>query len=312
MGLDSQVEDLLATFAAQGMRTFDQMSVPEARMVTMAFRDLQGPEVEVENIQDLVIPGPAGRLPIRLYRPRSEGVLPAIVYYHGGGWVVGNIEVVDRPCRTLANLSGCIVVSVEYRLSPETKYPGPLDDCWVALEWLRKNGKQLGIDSNRIIVSGDSAGGNLAAVVALKVRNVSANGLVGQILVYPVIAPLVGYSFQSYTDNGEGYLLTKGAMEWFWDHYLQDNDDIKNPDICPLDETNLSELPPTFIATAEFDPLRDEGEEYAQRLKGAGVRTVIKRYDGMIHGFLWMAGVVDAGMTLLNDMATQAKEMVAR
>ncbi len=273
MPVHPQVQALLDEFEKQGLPPFDQMSVTQARVVALGFRDLQGEPENVGEIRDILVPGPAGKLPVRVYHPAPGKSLPLLIYFHGGGWVIGDVEIVDKPCRALANASQCVVASVNYRLSPETKFPGPAEDCYAATRWLTEHAQGVGADQKRVGVSGDSAGGNLAAVVALMARDRGGPAIAYQLLIYPVTAPAQGSQFASYRDNGEGYLLTRGSMEWFWEHYLSSPDDGKNPYASPLHASDLSRLPPAMVVTAEFDPLRDEGRAYARRLQEAGVKV---------------------------------------
>lgn len=304
MPLNPQAEALLKQFEEQGLPPFEEMSVPQARDVSLAFRDLQGDPQPVAEVRDVLIPGPAGKLPARAYIPAGDGPLPGLVYFHGGGWVIGNVEVVDRPCRALANATGCVVVSVEYRLSPETKFPGPAEDCYAAASWVAEHAGELGVDPGRVGVGGDSAGGNLAAAVALMARDRGGPPLRCQLLIYPVTAPAAGPAspaFPSYAENADGYLLTRGAMEWFWEHYLADAGDAKNPYASPLHADNLAGLPPALVVTCGFDPLRDEGRAYAEKLREAGVQVATVHFDDMIHGLFWMGGVLDRYQDLLQE-----------
>ena len=311
MPLNAQAQELLKQFEEEGLPPFEEMSVPQARDVTMAFRDMQGDPQDVAEVRDVLIPGPAGRLPARAYIPAGGGSCPALVYYHGGGWVIGNVEVVDKPCRALANAAGCVVVSVEYRLSPETKFPGPVEDCYAAARWVADNPSEVGAAPGRVGVGGDSAGGNLAAAVALMARDRGGPSLAFQLLIYPVTAPAAGTPFASYQENADGYLLTKNAMEWFWDHYLATADDGKNPYASPLHAENLENLPPALVVTCGFDPLRDEGEAYAERLRSAGVTVTASRYDDMIHGFFWMGGVLGRFQDLLQETSRETRSALS-
>ena len=310
MTLQPQVEALLEEFRKQGLPPFDQMSVTAARAVALGFRDLQGEPENVAETRDILIPGPAGKLPVRLYHPSPGKTLPMVVYFHGGGWVIGDLEIVDKPCRALANASGCVVASVNYRLSPETKFPGPAEDCYAATRWLAEQASEIGADRGRIAVAGDSAGGNLAAVVALMARDRGGPELAYQLLIYPVTAPAKGTKSASYQDNAEGYLLTRGSMEWFWDHYLASPEDGENPYASPMHASDLSKLPPAMVVTAEFDPLRDEGQAYARRLREAGVTVKTAHYEGLIHGFFWMAGALDAGRKLTREMGEELRQQL--
>jgi acetyl esterase len=271
-------------------------------MVMLGFRDLQGEATEIAQVRDIVVPGPAGALPVRLYHPSPEHRRPLVVYFHGGGWVVGDLEVVDKPCRSLAATSGCVVASVNYRLSPETKFPGPPEDCYAATTWLAEHAAALGAAPGRLAVAGDSAGGNLAAVVALMARDRAGPAIGFQLLIYPVTAPARDTPFASYRENAENYLLTRGSMEWFWDHYLSVPEDGRRPYAAPLHAPDLSGLPPAMVVTAEFDPLRDEGLAYAKRLEEAGVPVARSHHLGMIHGFFWMAGMLDRGREVTEEM----------
>lgn len=308
MPLKADVQGLLEQLEAQGLPPFDQMSVSQARDVAMAFRDMQGEPEEVGEIRDILVPGPAGNLPVRVYHPSPGTPLPLLVYFHGGGWVIGNIEVVDKPARALANASQCVVAAAQYRLAPETKFPGPVEDCYAVTSWLSEHAGEIGGDADRLAVSGDSAGGNLAAAVALMARDRGGPRIAYQLLIYPVTAPARGTEFASYRDNADGYLLTRGSMEWFWDHYLASPDDGDNPYASPLKAPDLSGLPPAMVVTAEFDPLRDEGSAYADRLQEAGVQVKASRYDGVIHGFFWMGGVLADGRAVLAEMGEELRK----
>jgi acetyl esterase len=251
-------------------------------------------------VEDRAIPGPDGEIPVRIYTPLSAGggPLPGLVWFHGGGWVIGNLESADYACRMLANASGCKLISVDYRLAPENKFPGPVDDCVAATEWVSKNASTLGVDASRIAVGGDSAGGNLAAVVAQVAKSAGGPRIGFQALVYPVTD--YGVDTQSYLDNAEGYLLTRASMEWFYGHYVNTPEDGKDTRVSPLRSVDLAGLPPAIVVTAEFDPLRDEGEAYAARLREAGVPVVHTRYEGQIHGFFGNPAIDDGRAAALN------------
>lgn len=233
-------------------------------------------------VEDSAIIGETGEIPIRIYRPNDDRDLPLLMWFHGGGWVLGDLDTGEFKCRKLAHDVGCVVVSVDYRCAPETPFPGAIDDCFAATLWAASSADELGIDSSRIAVAGDSAGGNLAACVALRARDTDLN-IVFQLLVYPVIE--ASFDRASYSENAEGYLLTASAMQWFWDCYVPDVADRAHPDVAPLRASDLSGLPPALVMTAEFDPLRDEAEDYGHALRAAGVDTVTRRYFGMTHAF---------------------------
>jgi len=236
----------------------------------------------IHHVETTTCPGPGGDIPIRIYRPNDDRDLPLLMWYHGGGWVLGDFDTGEYKCRKFAHEVGCVVVSVDYRLAPETPFPGAIDDCYTATTWAASAADTLGIDPTRIAVAGDSAGGNLAACVALRARE-SGPDIAFQLLVYPVIE--ADFSRPSYSENATGYLLTESAMKWFWDCYVPNPADRKHPDAAPIHASDLSGLPPAFIITAELDPLCDEGEAYGDALKTADVDVVTQRYDGMVHAF---------------------------
>lgn len=300
MPVDPQVQALLEHLEAQGVPPFEQMNVSQAREVMSQFKALQAEPEEVAEVRNILVPGPAGRLPVRVYHPTSGTVLPLMVYFHGGGWVIGNVEVNDTACRALANATGAVVASVEYRLAPETKFPGPVEDAYAATRWLAEHAAELDADRNRLVVAGDSAGGNLAAVVALAARDRAGPQIAHQVLLFPVTAPARGSEFRSYTDNAEGYVLTRASMEWFWEHYLHSSEDETHPYASPLYARDFAGLPPATVVTAEFDPLRDEGLAYARKLSEAGVEVTSTTYDGMIHDFLLMSGAIDRAGELIS------------
>lgn len=309
MTLDSQAQFLLEQMEAAGAPPMSALSPEEARLTT-DFSALAGIPEEVGKVENRTIPGPGGEIPVRIYTPEGEGPFPSLVFYHGGGWVIGDLDTVDVPCRLLTNRANCVVVSVDYRLAPEHKFPAAADDAYAAAKWVVENGPSIQVDSSRVAVGGDSAGGNLAAVVSLMARDKNEIDLAYQLLIYPV----TNYSYEtvSYRDNAVGYLLTKDSMVWFWNHYLRDAEDGKNPYASPLRTEDLSSLPPALVITAEFDPLRDEGEAYAQRLKEAGVQVEETRYNGMIHGFFWMPGALEQGMQAVNQAADALKRAFAK
>lgn len=309
MALDPQAKFFLEQMEAAGAPPMSSLSPEEARLTT-DFSALAGNAETVGKVENRTIPGPGGEIPVRIYTPEGEGPFPSLVFYHGGGWVIGDLDTVDVPCRLLANRANCVVVSVDYRLAPEHKFPAAADDAYAAAKWVVENGPSIQVDSSRVAVGGDSAGGNLAAVVSLMARDKNEISLAYQLLIYPVTNH--SYETVSYGDNADGYLLTKDSMIWFWDHYLRDAEDGKNPYASPLQAEDLSGLPPALVITAEFDPLRDEGEAYAQRLKEAGVQVEDTRYNGMIHGFFWMPGALEQGMQAVNQAANALKRALTR
>jgi acetyl esterase len=252
-----------------------------------------GTPTPVARVEDRRIPGPAGELPVRIYWPEASGVRPLIVFFHGGGFVLCSLETHDEVCRALCRDTEAVVVSVDYRLAPESKYPAAADDCYAALVWGAANAASLGADPARVAVAGDSAGGNLAAVTALRARDLGTPALCHQALIYP--ATSADFDSVSFRENGEGYFLTADAMRWFWSHYLADAAQAAEPYACPIKAGSLAGLPPATVVTAEYDPLRDEAEDYARALAAAGVATELRRYAGMIHGFVSMAEIFEDG-----------------
>lgn len=307
MPLDPNAAALLAAMDEQGMPAFEDMSVSQARDAANAFRELQGEPADMASVVDRTVPGPAGRLPIRVYTPPGSpsGIL---IYIHGGGWVIGNIEVADGPCRALAVATGCVVVSTQYRLAPESSFPAAPEDCYAVTCWVAEHQGELVDDAAGLVVAGDSAGGNLAAVVALMARDRGGPALTGQMLVYP--ATSFAFDSPSITENGEGYLLTAGSMRWFAGHYLADDADGKQAYASPLLADDLSGLPPAFIATMEFDPLRDDGARYGEALRAAGGQATVKNYAGQIHGTLWLAGALPVAAELVADIGREVRTLL--
>ena len=308
MPLDPQAQVVLDQIEALGLPANHTVSPEEARANGKARPRAPGPEVA--RVEDRSIIVPDRHIPIRIYTPAGSGAFPMLVWFHGGGWVVGDLDTADGTARHLAVGAGCVVVSVDYRLAPETKFPGAADDCYAATQWAAENAGSLGADPLRIAVGGDSAGGNLAAVVPLMARDKGGPPLVLQLLIYPVTDR--DFETSSYRGNADGYLLSRDGMVWFWDHYMANESDAKNPYCAPLQAKELSGLPPALVITAEFDPLRDEGEAYAHRLLEAGVPTECTRYDGMIHGFFGMSGVMDKGKQAISQASAALKAAFAK
>jgi acetyl esterase len=302
--LHPEVRALLAMIDAQGAPPLEEQDPIEARNSrTEPMKMLGGEPEALARVEDLSIPGPGGDVPVRLYASGYDGVRPALIYFHGGGFVFGNIETHDAVCRALAKESGGVVISVDYRLSPEHKFPAALEDSYAATVWAAANAERLGIDAQRIAVGGDSAGGNLATVIAMRCRDAGGPALAGQLLIYPV-TDLSSFETASHRELGEGYFLTRAGMEWFTGHYLASGDQARLPEVSPLLAPDLSGLPPALVITAEFDPLRDEGEAYARRLQQAGGQVTVSRYPGMIHGFISMRGVLAAGRKGIQEAAS--------
>jgi acetyl esterase/lipase len=300
MALDPQARAFLEQIAATGGPALHQLPVGDMRQLMLQMMVGAAPEPEaVGEVSDRQIPGPAGLIRVRVYSPKATGTLPILIYFHGGGWVAGDLDTYDATCRALTNAAGCIVVSVDYRLAPEHKFPAAPDDCYAAVKWVAANASQINGDGTRLAIGGDSAGGNLTAVVAEMSRDRGGPALSFQLLVYPV----TDYNFEtsSYRENADGYLLTRDAMIWFWNHYLAAPSEGTLPQASPLRSKNLRGLPPALVITAGFDPLRDEGEAYAACLRDAGVPVVLSRYDGMIHGFFGLSSMLDQGKAAMAE-----------
>jgi acetyl esterase len=310
MALDPQARVILDQIAAIGGPPLHELSVSDARQASTAMAAMQGTPEAVAKVEDCTVPGPAGNIPVRVYTPAGKGPLPVLVYFHGGGWVIGSIETYDALCRSLSNAAGCIVASVDYRLAPEHPFPAAVDDAYHAALWVAANAASLGGDPSRITIGGDSAGGNLTAVVAQIARDRGKPDLKFQLLIYP--ATDAACDTPSYSENADGYLLTKDAMRWFWNHYTRSDADRSNPLASPLRASNFTGLPPALVITAEFDPLRDEGERYADRLRAAGVPVQLTRYDGMIHGFFAMGAMIDQGRRAIQQAAAALRTALAR
>lgn len=304
MSLDPQVKAFLDLLAAEGAPPRESQTVAEARRQMLEQSALRaGPPQPMTHVENRIIAGPDGDLPVRIYHPESAGAgpLPILVYFHGGGWVLGNLDSHDVLCRALAHGARAGAVSVDYRLAPEHPFPAAAEDAYAATAWAAVHAAELGADPARLAVVGDSAGGNLAAVTCLLARERRAPRIAFQALIYPVTEHY-NPGQPSYFHNGEGYSLTRDGMIWYWDHYLPDSNDAGSPLASPLRALDLRDLPPAFVVTAEYDPLRDEGEAYAARLRAAGVPVTLHRYDGVIHGIANMAGVLDAGKRVQEEV----------
>jgi acetyl esterase len=306
MPLDPQFQALRELRARSGAAPLYTLSVDQARAADLAsVRASGGSPRPVHQVVDRWLPGPDGDLPVRLYRPSARRPLPVLLYFFGGGWTLGSIDTADALCRTLADETGCLVVTVGYRLAPEHPFPAAVRDCHAALRWVAGHAGELGADPDRLAVGGDSAGGNLAASVTLLAR---ADGidLVGQLLVYPCTDQLADDG--SMRDNADPWLFNHHSVAWYAGHYLAAPEDAADPLASPLRAADLGGLPPALVITAEYDPLRDQGEAYAGRLAEAGVPVELSRYPGMAHGFFAMAGAVDAARTANLQAARYLRE----
>ncbi len=293
--LDPQARAVIDLVISSGRPAYHQLSPKDARQLFRETRPASTPTPpQIGMVRDLTADGPLGPIPLRVYRPAgvpASTPLAVLVFFHGGGWVIGDLETHDVLCRQLTAGSGVSVVSVDYRLAPEHKFPAAVDDAWAATRWVVAHAGELAVDASRLAVGGDSAGGNLAAVVALLARDKGAPAIAVQVLIYPV-TDLVGET-RSYRDFAEGYLLTREGMRWFIAHYLTAEAEAADWRASPIRAQSLAGLPAALIVTAGFDPLRDEGEAYAERLRDAGVRVDSVCYGGMIHGFVPMGRLLD-------------------
>ncbi len=290
MPVHPQIQALLDK--GTGVPATHTLPVAEARRLYEARIPLMAPAAPVGVVREQQIEGPGGPLTLRFYTPVTPGPHPLVVFFHGSGFVLCSLDTHDGMCRNLCGGGDCLVVSVDYRLAPEHKFPEPLDDCVAATCWAVEHACEFGADPTRTVLAGDSAGGNLAAAAALRLRDEGGPPLCGQLLIYPV-TDYHSPGTPSYEENADGYGLTRDTMEWFWDHYLATRADALNPYAAPLQAADLRSLPPALVQTAEYDPLRDEGELYAERLRAAGVPVEMSRWAGMNHGFLFWVDIVD-------------------
>jgi acetyl esterase len=311
MALDPQAQAVIELVAKAGRPAYHTLSPKDARQLFLETRPASTPTPPaIGRVTNLVAETVHGTIPLRVYRPAGvadAAALPAYVYFHGGGWVIGDLETHDVLCRQLTAASGASVVSVDYRLAPEHKFPAAADDAWAATRWVVAHAGELGLDAGRLAVGGDSAGGNLAAVVALMARDAGGPAIRQQVLIYPVTD--VMREARSYEDFAEGFMLTRDSMRWFIAHYLRSRDDARDWRVSPLRAPSLAGLPPALIVTAGNDPLRDEGEQYAGRLRDAGVLVDYVCYGGMLHGFIGMGKLLDAAhraVALVGETLRQA------
>ena len=311
--LHPQAKALLRLIEEKGVPPTHTLTPAQARAFYRERRTFTQPDPpEVGSVQDLQAPGPAGPITVRSYRPAGSSaadVLPVLVYYHGGGWVIGDLDTHDVLCRQLCNLSGCAVVSVDYRMAPEHRFPLAVDDAMAATRWVRAQAQALKVDASRLAVGGDSAGGNLAAVVALAARDEGDLPIAFQLLIYPATDQRRGAP--SHATNGQGYLLTKDTITYFHDHYFGGDAHDQDWRASPLLANSHADLPPAFILTAGYDPLRDEGLQYAQKMSEAGSRATLVNFERQIHGFITMGRVIDEANVAVQLCAAQLRQALA-
>ncbi|MEF8877513.1 MAG: alpha/beta hydrolase [Haloarculaceae archaeon] len=308
--LDPQAAALLEELETGVAPPSSTLSVATGRALLDDLFAVEEPE-PVGSTTDLEIQGPSGPIPLRIYLPVESGPSPVLVFLHGGGWVRGSLEAYDGLCRRLTNGAGCVVVSVAYRRAPEHPFPAGLEDCYAATEWAAEHAADIEGDPDRVVVGGDSAGGNLSAAVALAARDRDGPELAHQLLIYPAVNPPSVRWFDAYDENGTGYFLEMDSVEWYLDQYLSGRADVGNAYAFPLRARELSGLPAATVLTAGFDPLRDEGVAYAERLAEAGVEVDHRHYEAQIHGFLSLYEHIDEGREAIDEVADRLRAALA-
>jgi acetyl esterase len=298
---NAQARAVLDERARAGGLPLREAPVAVSRAAQWEWQPYGGQPEPVARCETHVIPAPSAEIPVVVYTPEGTGPFPALVVFHGGCWIVGNIEISDAPHRALANATGCVVVAVNYQKAPEHPFPIPLDDCSAAFAWTLDHASELDVDPSRVGVAGDSAGGNLAAALCIRARDAGGPAPAVQVLIYPAVDPAL--DTPSAREYAEGYGLTTADMRWSWEQYVPDPRNRSDPQASPLRAESLAGLPPAIVVTAEFDILRDEGRAYADRLEAAGVPVFRRHYDGTVHGFFTMAGAVDECGQMLRDVA---------
>ncbi|HQT11737.1 alpha/beta hydrolase [Reyranella sp.] len=298
-----QIEVALAALAEANLPPVESLTPAQARATFNAMsRARGGTPASIARAEDGIVPGPDGDVPVRIYWPIATGPRPALIYCHGGGHVFGDLDTHDVIARNLCGGAEVVVVAVDYRLAPEHKFPAAAEDAWAAYNWVRDTGASLGVDISRLAVGGDSAGGNLAAVVAIMARDAGHTNIKLQVLIYPVTD--YSLSSDSYNQFGEGYgVLTSGAMKWFSQHYLRSAEDADDWRASPIKAKSLANLPPAFVVAAQCDVLCDEGADYAEALGAAGTKVERKEYAGMIHGFFGMTPAIDDAVRAQSDVS---------
>ena len=307
--LHPQTRALLDLIESRQIPPTHMLSVADARAYYRDRRSVTQPApADVAQVQELQASGPHGSIPLRLYRPLGSAeteTLPVLVYYHGGGWTIGDLDTHDSLCRELANGAGCAVIAIDYRMGPEHRFPAAVDDCLAATRWVNANAAALHLDAARLAVGGDSAGGNLAAVISIAARDSGDLPIAFQLLIYP--ATNQHRTSASHAENAQGYLLTTDTMDYFTGHYIADPAQYDDWRASPLLHENLANLPPALVLTAGFDPLRDEGKAYAERLTAAGNRASYVCFDRQIHGFITMGKLIDEANTAVASCAAELK-----
>ncbi len=310
--LDPDAAAVFKAFQEAGRPPYETVSPAEARELYLKGRVVSNPEPpELASVEPLTIPSPAGSIPARVYTPtrlrKVNGLAPGLVFFHGGGWVIGDLDSHDVVCRKLADEGELMVVSVDYRLAPEHKFPAAVDDAIASTKWIAENARQFGIDASRLMVGGDSAGGNLAAVVAISARDGNGPDIAGQVLIYPAID--FAMTHPSHREPETSILLTHSVILWFRDHYLSGAADVGDWRASPARAKTLIGLPPAYVLTAGADPLRDEGDEYARRLKEAGVAVTHRTFPGQFHGFFTMGKLLQQANVAAGEIGVWLKAL---
>jgi acetyl esterase len=310
--LDPDAAAVFKAFQEAGRPPYETVSPAEARELYLKGRVVSNPEPpELASVEPLTIPSPAGSIPARIYTPtrlrKANGLAPGLVFFHGGGWVIGDLDSHDVVCRKLADEGELMVVSVDYRLAPEHKFPAAVDDAIASTKWIAEHAKQFGIDASRLMVGGDSAGGNLAAVVAIAARDGNGPDIAGQLLIYPAID--FAMTHPSHREPETSILLTHSVIRWFRDHYLSGAADVHDWRASPARARTLIGLPPAYVLTAGADPLRDEGDEYARRLKEAGVAVTHRTFPGQFHGFFTMGKLLQQANVAAGEIGVWLKAL---
>lgn len=310
MGLKPEIAAYLAERAATGLPQVWQAPLAEIRENTKLHIALKQPLLQIHSVDHRSINGPTSNLPIRIYRPSEENNLPALVFFHGGGWVLNFLDIYEPALRKIAKNGNFLIIAVDYQKAPEHSYPAPLDDCYATLKWVIENAKDLGVDLTAVGVGGDSAGGNLASSVALKASNEQLISLAFQLLIYPCNDYQMNYP--SATNYSQGYGLTTQAMKWFWDQYLSKVEDQEDPYAVPVKANSLRGVAPAILIAAEFDPLTDDVKNYYQKLIKDSVPAIYKEFAGQIHGFFNLSGVTDDAESLYSEIAKEINAVLGR
>jgi acetyl esterase len=310
MGLKPEIAAYLAERAATGLPQVWQAPLAEIRENTKLHIALKQPLLKIHSVEHRIINGPTSNLPIRIYRPSGENNLPALVFFHGGGWVLNFLDIYEPALRKIAKYANFVIIAVEYQKAPEHPFPAPLDDCYATLKWVIGNSEELGIDLAAIGVGGDSAGGNLASSVALKASREQLISLAFQLLIYPCNDYQMNYP--SATNYSQGYGLTTQAMKWFWDQYLSKVEDQKDPYAVPVKANSLRGVAPAILIAAEYDPLTDDAKNYYQKLIKDSVPAIYKEFAGQIHGFFNLSGITDDAESLYSEIAKEVNAVLGR